>query len=524
MTTVFGNPGSTEMGFFGDWPDDLRYVLALQEATAVAMADGWAQATRNAAFVNVHSAAGLGNALGNLFTAYRNRTPMVILAGQQHRALFPHEPFLFADQATAFPRPYVKWAVEPARAEDVPGALARAYLAAMQAPRGPTFVSVPMDDWDAPAEAPPSRSVTGDPRVAPDALAALADALAEARSPVLVVGAEVDAGGGFDDAVRLAETAGTPVWAAPRAPRASFPEDHPAFAGFLPFDPAGVRTALDGHDLIVVAGAPVFTYHVASDGPGVPPGARLVQLTDDPDAAARAEAGDALVGAVAPALRELVRALGARGELPTRAVHGRAPAPPPERPGPGEPLRPAWVLARLAERIPRDAAIVEEAPSHRHALHGHLPIRRADGFYTGASGGLGWAMPAAVGVQLAEPSRPVACLVGDGSAMYSPQALWSAARHGAPVVFVVMNNGGYGAMKAFAALQGVEGGPSYDLTGLSFEALAAAHGVVGRTASDAGAFDAALDEALARAGDAAPEARRPTLIDVRLAPETPTFA
>jgi len=143
MTTVFGNPGSTEMGFFGDWPDDLRYVLALQEATAVAMADGWAQATRNAAFVNVHSAAGLGNALGNLFTAYRNRTPMVILAGQQHRALFPHEPFLFADQATAFPRPYVKWAAEPARAEDVPAALVRAYLTAMQAPRGPSGGAAP---------------------------------------------------------------------------------------------------------------------------------------------------------------------------------------------------------------------------------------------------------------------------------------------------------------------------------------------------------------------------------------------
>ena len=163
MTTVFGNPGSTELGFLGGgWPADLRYVLALQEASAVAMADGYAQASDGAAFVNLHSAAGLGHAMGNLFTAFRNRAPLVVTAGQQVRSLLPHHPYLFAEDAALFPRPYVKWSCEPARAEDVPLALARAYHTAMQAPRGPCFVSIPADDWSAPAEPVAHRRVAGD--------------------------------------------------------------------------------------------------------------------------------------------------------------------------------------------------------------------------------------------------------------------------------------------------------------------------------------------------------------------------
>ncbi len=154
LTTIFGNPGSTEMRFLRDLPDGLRYVLALQESSAVAMADGYAQVTGNAAFVNLHSAVGVGHALGSIFTAMRNRTPLVVTAGQQTRAMLPTEPYLFAEQATELPRPYVKWSCEPARAEDVPPALARAYYLAMQRPRGPTFVSIPEDDWD--ACAPPS--------------------------------------------------------------------------------------------------------------------------------------------------------------------------------------------------------------------------------------------------------------------------------------------------------------------------------------------------------------------------------
>src|ERR1700709_2088641 len=144
---VFGNPGSTELPFLADWPDDIDYVLGLQEASVIGMADGYAQATGNAGFVNLHSGAGVGNALGNIYTAHRNQTPLVITAGQQARSILPLQAFLYAERAAEFPRPYVKFSVEPARAEDVPSAIARAYYVAMQPPCGPTFVSVPIDDW-----------------------------------------------------------------------------------------------------------------------------------------------------------------------------------------------------------------------------------------------------------------------------------------------------------------------------------------------------------------------------------------
>jgi benzoylformate decarboxylase len=150
MTTVFGNPGSTELPMFRDFPEDFRYILGLQESIVMGMADGFAQATGNAALVNLHSAAGVGHSLGNLFTAFKNQTPLVVTAGQQARSILPFEPFLFAERSTEFPRPYVKWAVEPARAQDVPAAIARAYYVAMEPPCGPTFVSVPVDDWDQP--------------------------------------------------------------------------------------------------------------------------------------------------------------------------------------------------------------------------------------------------------------------------------------------------------------------------------------------------------------------------------------
>src|SRR5437762_332573 len=150
LTTIFGNPGSTELPMFRDFPADFRYVLGLQESVVVAMADGFAQARGTAAFVNLHSAIGVGHAVGSLFTAYKNQTPLVITAGQQARSILPFEPFLYSAQATELPKPYVKWSCEPARAEDVPAAIARAYYTAMQTPRGPTLVSVPVDDWDRP--------------------------------------------------------------------------------------------------------------------------------------------------------------------------------------------------------------------------------------------------------------------------------------------------------------------------------------------------------------------------------------
>src|SRR5271167_1431850 len=205
MTTIFGNPGSTELPMFRNFPADFRYVLGLQEMVAIGMADGDAQATRNAGLVNLHSATGLGHALGSLVTAYKNQTPLVITAGQQARSILPFEPFLFAEKAPEFPRPYVKWSCEPARAEDVPAAIARAYYTAMQPPRGPTFVSIPVDDWDRLCEplAPrrPSTSIRGDAEL----LRKVAEALNTAARPSFVVGASVARDDAWDEMIALAE-------------------------------------------------------------------------------------------------------------------------------------------------------------------------------------------------------------------------------------------------------------------------------------------------------------------------------
>src|SRR5499425_3027160 len=205
ITTIFGNPGSTELPLFRDFPKDFRYVLGLQESVVVGMADGYAQATRSAAFVNLHSAAGVGHAMGNIFTAYRNRTPLVITAGQQARAILPYDPYLSSVQATELPKPYVKWSCEPARAEDVPQAIARAYYLAMQPPRGPVLVSVPADDWAKPCERVEARTVSNEIRPEPRVLSAIGDALDAAKRPAFVVGAAVDRDGAWDEVVGLAE-------------------------------------------------------------------------------------------------------------------------------------------------------------------------------------------------------------------------------------------------------------------------------------------------------------------------------
>ena len=277
MTTIFGNPGSTELPFFLDFPSDFRYVVGLQESVVVGMADGYAQATHNAAFVNLHSAAGVGHAMGSIFTAHKNRTPLVITAGQQARSMLPFEPFLFSAQATELPKPYVKWSVEPARAQDVPLAIARAYHLAMLPPRGPVLVSVPADDWAARTLPLAARQVSTQLRPEPALLAQLGDALDACARPAFVIGAALDRDGAWDAVVQLAERHSARVFAAPMSGRCGFPEDHRLYAGVLPAARERIVEALAGHDLVAALGAPAFTYHVEGRGPHVPAGASGVQ-------------------------------------------------------------------------------------------------------------------------------------------------------------------------------------------------------------------------------------------------------
>src|SRR5262249_33837051 len=323
----------------------------------------------------------------------------------------PLEPFLYSEQSTILPRPYVKWSCEPARAEDVPVALARALFVALQPPRGPTFVSVPVDDWDRLCTPLPPREVSSTMVGDPAMLAGAAAMLSAARGPVLVVGASVARAGAWTEVIQLAERYQAKVWVSPLSSRNSFPERHPLFAGFLPAERTGIVARLVGNDLIVVLGAPVFTYHVAGKGPYIPPDASLVQLTDDPAAAARAPVGLSLVTALKLGILALLAAAAAARAAP--AVPPRAPMLPPDR------LTDRYLMQQLAALRPADSIVVEEAPSSRGAMHDYLPMLEPDSFYTCASGGLGHGLPAAVGVALGRPDRRVIALLGDGSAMYS---------------------------------------------------------------------------------------------------------
>jgi benzoylformate decarboxylase len=506
IDTIFGNPGSTELPLFLDFPKDFRYILGLQEAVVVGMADGYAQATHNAAFVNLHSAAGVGHAMGNIFTAHKNRTPMVITAGQQARSILPFEPFLFSSQATELAKPYVKWSIEPARAEDVPLAIARAYYIAMQQPRGPVLVSIPADDWSKPCEPVAARIVSFETRAEPTVLNAIGDALDTAARPAFVIGAAVDRDGAWDEVVALAERHNAAVWVAPMSGRCGFPEDHRLFAGFLPAMREKIVQLLSNHDVIFAVGAAAFTYHVEGFGPHVPTGAQLLQLIEDPGIAAWAPVGTSAVGSIRLGVKDLLKraAPAPRPAPPARRPHARAEA--------SSPMTAAYILQTLADI--RDAAsiIVEEAPSSRAPMHDHLPILQSETFYTMCSGGLGYSLPAAVGIALARPDKKVICLIGDGSCMYSIQALWSAAQLQLPITFIVLKNGRYAALQEFAPTFGFKAGDKLegtDLPDLDFLALARGQGCEAVHVGHAAELDGALRAALA--------SPRPILVEVDMA-------
>jgi benzoylformate decarboxylase len=501
MTTIFGNPGSTELPMFRDFPADFRYVLGLQESLVVGMADGYAQATRNAAMVNLHSAVGVGHALGNIFTAYKNQTPLVVTAGQQARSILPFEPFLFAAQATELPKPYVKWSCEPARAEDVPAAIARAYYVAMQPPCGPTFVSIPVDDWDRPCASLDARQISTSTRGDPALLAQVADALGGAQNPVLIVGASVARDNAWDEVIALAERHQARVWASPLSGRNSFPENHRLFAGFLAADREKIVASLGGHDVILVLGAPVFTYHVEGFGPHIPAGARLFQLVDDPAAAAWAPVGVSVVTSLRLGIRDLLEGPVSRSRVvPPEVTRPRRLS--------GMPMTDEYVLQQIAATRPLHSIIVEEAPSSRGPMHDYLPIIDRDTFYTCASGGLGHGLPAAIGIALARPREKVVAILGDGSCMYAIQGLWTAAQLKLPITFVIINNGRYEALMQFGHQFGLQATVGTRLPDIDFCAIARGQGCHADRVATPDRLNAALSKVFL--------AVEPTLLDVRV--------
>jgi benzoylformate decarboxylase len=511
MTTIFGNPGSTELAFLADFPDDFTYVLGLQEAVVVGMADGFAQASGRPTMVNLHTAPGVGNAMGGIFNAQANKTPLVITAGQQARELMTLQANLTNRDAARMPHPLVKWSYEPPRAEDVPLALARAAHVATLPPAGPVFVSIPMDDWgvavdeDA-VEHAIGRLVQGRASADPAAIRDLAGRLASARNPVFVAGPDIDASGAWDTAIAFVEAAKLPVWAipAPGGGRIGFPEGHPAFQNILPPAIGPLSETLAGHDLVLVVGASVFSYYPNIPGPLLPEGASLVQITNDPDEAARAPMGDALVADVRLTLEALTEA------LPPIDREPPAPRPAPETPPDSDPMSGSAAMATLADVFPEAGIAVVEAPSATLAARNHLRLSRPGSWYFGAGGGLGFGLSAAVGVQLAQPDRPVVCVLGEGSAQYAIQTFWSAAAYEVPLTVLVVRNDEYAILKWFSTIEGVEAAPGLDLPALEVAKVAEGYGVRSRRVEGTAELRSALSDAIASSS--------PELVEVRVAP------
>jgi benzoylformate decarboxylase len=526
MTTMFGNPGSTELPMLTEFPEDFRYVLGLQEAVAVGMADGYAQALGRPTLVNLHTAPGVGNGMGAIFNAQANKAPLVVSAGQQHRSLMTLQANLTNRDAIRMPHPLVKWSYEPPRAQDVPHALARATHLAGLAPTGPVFVSIPMDDWSveldeeetAAVQHQTTRRVSG--AALPDAavLKDLAQRLAQAERPAFVAGPDIDASGGWEAAVRLAERARLPVWATPATGggRLGFPENHPLFQGILPPAVWPVGDALAAYDLVLVAGTSVFPYYPNIPGALLAPGTELVAITSDPDEAARAPMGEAIVadvGLTLAALAELVDgAEPGSGSVPGAGPEREAP---PVRPAPEEveltdPMNPSTAVRTLAQVFPPEGIVVLESPSATVALRNQLRLERPGSYYFSAGGGLGFGMPAAIGVQLACPERPVVCVLGEGSAQYAVQAFWTAAAYKVPVTFLVLRNDEYAILKWFGMLEEINGAPGLDLPALDCVAVASGYGVNARRVTDREELGVELRSALASDG--------PELIEVQVSP------
>jgi benzoylformate decarboxylase len=522
LTTIFGNVGSTEETFLKNFPKDFRYVLAPQESSVIAIADGFAQATHRPVLVNLHTTA-TANAMGNLATAFQNKSPLILTAGQQTREMLLMEPWLTDVEPTMLPRPWVKWAYEPVRPEDIPAVFMRAVATALQPPSGPVFLSFPLGDWEKPCDSPAVvRTVSH--RIAPDPsrLAEFAKILVAAKSPVLIYGAAIARGSGWGQAVAFAETLGAPVWAAPASERAPFPENHPLYSGGLPFAIEPLSKKLEGHDVALVIGAPVFRYYPYVPGPYLPAGLRLLHISDDPAETARAPIGDSLLGDAVLCLEGLKQLLGdcrpkttkARETVPHRmAPYGSGAA---KTSNDGR-LTAAQVFRALNEIRPANTILIEESPSNLADLHREWAITEPDTFYTFASGILGWNLPAAVGIALAERdsgrNRPVIAIIGDGAFQYSIQSLWTAAQLRLPLLTVVPKNDEYCILKSFAVLEETPGVPGLDIPGFDAVSIAKGYGCDATRLDDI--------EEIKKAAVAAWGKSKPTVLEVPISAQVP---
>ncbi len=462
---MFGNPGTTELPLMDAFAteNELRYLLGLQEAAVMGMADGYAQASGKLTVVNLHVAPGLGNAMGMLYDAQKAGSPILVTAGQHEQSFTATEPILWADLPT-IARPLVKWSSEVHRLADLPRLVHRAAKTALAPPTGPVFLSLPGDILRADADIDLSAPTRVAPRLRGDraAVEAAADLLAQAKRPVIMAGDAVAQSRAHAELVELAELLGAPVYTEFVPNTASFPASHPLFRGSMVRLAPDVRKVLEQYDVLFSVGADLFTLSLPSDVDPMPATIKLIHLDVDPwELGKNYPPAVAILGDPKGTLPEIVAAVrermtsGARAagrerlDAATKAIAGEraALAEKARALAQASPVQPLALLHAIGQMLPKDAVVIEEALSSAPGIRQLIRSDDPQSYFGLRGGGIGWGLPAAIGVKLALPDRPVLGLIGDGSAMYTCQALWTAAHYRIGAVFVILNNSSYRILK-----------------------------------------------------------------------------
>ena len=522
VTHLFGNPGTTELPVMHALKEhpDLNYVLGLQESVVVAMADGFSRATGRLVACNVHVAPGLGNAMGAIYNAKFTGTPMIVTAGQQEQGHGLMEPLLY-DPLVPIAEPLVKWAVEVTRLEDLPRIVRRAAKVAMTPPTGPVFISLPGDILNAEAGVDLGSSTRVESRVRPsdDVLARLADRILKAERPALICGDELVKSDALEEAAELSEVLGAAAFQQTVAYGAHFLSERPCFMGALSRDQKQVRGVLSAYDLLVVVGADPLRMSVWSETDPLPPGLKMVQFgLVDWDLGKNYPVEIAIKADVRETIRALIPVLKKKGgkALEAKAKKGIAAlketnwvakrarlAATIEKQAKAKPIDPDFMTLRTIEALPKDAIVVHEGLTSARYLNDLFAYRDRWSFHGLASGGIGWGIAGAVGIQIAHPDRPVCAVIGDGSSMYSIQALWTAAHLKLPITYVIPNNGGYRIIKQrLLAFHGNDHfvGMDFKDPAIDFTGLAKSMGVTAERVSEPDQLDAALKRALRNPG------------------------
>jgi benzoylformate decarboxylase len=527
VTHLFGNPGTTELPIMEVVPDfpRLKYVLGLQEAVVLGMADGFCRASNRLAAANVHVAPGLGNAMGALYNAKFSGSPVILTAGQQEQGHGLLEPMLY-EPLVPIAQPLAKWAVDVTRAEDLPRILHRAAKIALTPPTGPVFLSLPGDVLDQSVDMDMGRPVRVDAATRPSdaTLARLAETLLAARRPAILAGQELAVHDAFGEAAELAELLGAAVYQSSIPYSAQFPSEHAAYMGALTRAQKQVRATLEDYDLLVCLGADLLRMSVYSAVEPLPESLPVIHISERSgelgknyrtDLAIQANVKETLQALLPllrnkpdPEARSRLDALRSRN-WSARRESARTEA---LLDAEAAPIDPRYLMLRFSETLPRDAVVVDEGLVSSTALPRLLALRDPKCYYGLASGGLGFAMPGAVGVSLALPGRPVAAVVGDGAAMYSVQALWTAAHEKLPITYVIANNRGYRIIKErLVAMRSSSRFTGMDLRDpeIDFVGLARSFGLAARRVTDPQDIAPTLRAAFASGA--------PNLVDVRVA-------